>query len=123
MKVAPLTEQLQSMFARHPGVRGCALVDASSGLVWHREPPQEPTGLWEAAVDHWRLHRRLSAHFGALGEAGAIVTYHHGATMAMLPCLSEPEVILVCVASPSSVDWRAWQDDAKALGRSIVSAM
>jgi len=43
--------------------------------------------------------------------------------MAMLPCLLEPEVILVCVAAPSAVDWKAWQDDAKALGRSVQSAM
>jgi hypothetical protein len=123
MKDAPLSEQLQEMLRRHAGIRGCALVDAGSGLVWHTEPAADSGGLWEAAVDHWRLHRRLSGHFDALGEAGAIVTYHRGATMAMLPCLRDPEVLLVCVAAPSAVDWRSWQDDAHALGRRIRAAM
>jgi len=123
MRGASLTGELQAMLARHRGVRGCALVDAGSGLIWHREPLEESDGLWEAAVDHWRLHRRLSGHFDALGEAGAIVTYHRDATMAMLPCLPELEIVLVCVAAPSAVDWKAWQDDARALGHSIRSAM
>lgn len=97
-------------------------MDADSGLVWHREPLEESHGLWEAAVDHWRLHRRLSEHFDTLGEAGAIVTYHLGATMAMLPCALDPEVILICVAAPSAVDWKAWQDEARALARSLRTA-
>ena len=119
MKDAALSDQLKGLLSRHSGIRGCALVEAGSGLVWAAEPPHESAGLWEAAVDHWRLHRRLSGHFAALGEAGAIVTYHHGATMAMLPCLRDPDVLLVCVAAPGVVHWRAWQDDAHALGRRI----
>jgi len=123
MSGALLSSELQAMLGRHPGVRACALVDSGSGLIWHREPLGELEALWEAAVDHWRLHRRLSGHFSALGEAGAIVTYHRGATLAMLPCLAEPEVILICVAAPSAVEWKAWQDEARALGRSLLSAM
>lgn len=123
MKGVRFAEQLRALLARHPGIRGCALVDLDSGLVWHKEPLEESHGLWEAAVDHWRLHRRLSRHFEPLGEAGAIVTYHRGATMAMLPCVPDPEVILICVAAPSAVDWKAWQDEARALGHSLLRAI
>ena len=62
--------------ARYPGVRGCALVDATSGLVWHRHPDVDMRGIWEASIDHWRLQKRLSAHFDEQGPAQAIVIHY-----------------------------------------------
>jgi hypothetical protein len=120
---APLGDSLRDLLARYPGVRSCAVVDASSGLVWQRHPDTDMDGLWEASVDHWRLHHRLGSHFDALGALGAIVTYHREATLAIIPCLREPDVLLVCLADHRGVDWVQWQRDARGLGARIRATL
>ena len=123
MKSAALGHALRDLLAPYPGVRGGALVEAGSGLVWHRHPDRDVDGLWEAAVDHWRLHGRLAAHFDALGPLGAIVAYHRDSTLVMLPCLRDPDVLLVCAADRSGVDWFAFQRDVRAAGARIGAAV
>lgn len=119
----PLQTLLRKMLKHHPAVLGSALVDAASGLVWHQESTGVANELWEAAADYWRLHGRLAGHFDLLGGLGAVVTYHRDATLALVPCVREPEVVLVCIAERTGVDWKRWQRDARALGRSISLAM
>jgi len=123
MNEAKLEGGLGTMLQSHIGVIGCALVDATSGLVWHRRPDRMFDGVWEASVDHWRLHGRLGLHFEALGELGAIVTYHRDAMLSIIPCLREPDVLLVCLAEHGKVDWIRWQRDARQLGALIRSAL
>lgn len=124
MNQALLESALESMLDRFPGVLGCALVDAGSGLVWHRQPQASFDGLWEASVDHWRLHQRLGRYFDSAGELGAIVTYHHEASLVLVPCLKAPDILLVCLARRgSAIDWVLWQRDAQQLGRRIKAAM
>jgi len=45
MRGASLTGELQAMLARHRGVRDCALIDAGSDLIWHKEPLEESDDL------------------------------------------------------------------------------
>jgi hypothetical protein len=123
MNAASLETGLRAMLERHPDVMGCALVDATSGLVWLRRPDHSFDGLWEASVDHWRLHGRLAPHFEALGELGAIVSYHHDAMLALIPCLRDPDVLLVCLAQHGKVDWIQWQRDARQFGSQIRAAL
>ncbi|HEX4509096.1 MAG TPA: hypothetical protein VH328_03425 [Burkholderiaceae bacterium] len=122
MKEASLHEGISALLAAFPGVLGCALVDAASGLVWYRHSDRAHDGLWEASIDHWRLHGRLGAHFDALGSLGAIVAYHREGTLALSPCVREPEVLLVCLARHGEVDWLDWQREAQRLGNRIRTA-
>ena len=123
MNQAPLESSLGALMARYPGVRGCALVDAASGLVWHRHPDADASGLWEAAVDHWRLQQRLSSHFGELGPVQAIVLHHSDLKLTLLPCLRDPDVLLVCLAEHDNVDWAGWQRDTRQLAGRLRAAL
>jgi hypothetical protein len=117
-----IQEELASLAAL-PGVQACALVDAGSGFVWHAvgqvtvAPP-----LWEAAIDYWRLHRRMSEHFSALGELGAAVMYHRLAMLVVLPCDTQEELLVVCVASHQSVAWRPWQQRVVLMSQRLSAA-
>ena len=120
----PSVHQLMNdMCAKHPGIRGCALVDASSGLVWYEVMAMPHTGLWEAAVDYWRLHARLSQHFELMGELGGVAAHHRGGMLTLLPCLRDPDVVLVSLADHRTVDWMSWQRHARQLGEAIQAAL
>lgn len=98
------------------GVTACALVEASSGLVWYQQPDATNEKLWEASVDYWRLHCRLQDCFSRLGALGAIGVYHHEGMLTVVPCLRDPEVLLICIADNSAVDWKQWQRKVRELG-------
>jgi hypothetical protein len=100
------------------GVRACALVDSTSGLVWHAAGcvSDNDATLWEASIDYWRMYGRLRQHFdAALGELGAAVMYHRRGVLALLPC-SNDGLVVVCVADHRGVDWTSWQRHVRALG-------
>jgi hypothetical protein len=80
-------------------------------------------GIWEAAVDHWRLQQRLVDHFGELGPAQAIVLHHKDLKVTLLPCLRDPDVLLVSLAEHSNVDWSAWQRDTRQLAERLRAAL
>lgn len=109
--------------AAHPGVVGCALVDAHTGLVWDRRAATpDAERVWEAAVDYWRLHERQKLHFAGLGTLGAAVMYHSGGVLAVLPCCSDPGVLLVAQGRHRGVDWIALQRAARSLGELLRSS-
>ncbi|MDO9352298.1 MAG: hypothetical protein Q7T55_01295 [Solirubrobacteraceae bacterium] len=116
MNLEPITHELDRM-AGTPGIVGCALVEAATGLVWHTSG-HAPTGerVWEAAIDYWRLHERQKEHFTVLGPLGAAVMYHARGVLAVLPCSTDPEVLVVTSAAHRGVDWTAWQRRVRALG-------
>jgi len=116
-----IAEHLQRMLDSTEGVVACALVDATSGLVWHRCGPESAGDetLWEAAVDYWRLYGRQRGHFEVLGELGAAVMYHQHGVLAVLPCRHETELLMVCRAEHQAVDWRGWQRRVRKLALEI----
>lgn len=119
MKSAHVKAELHRM-AGKPGVQACALVDASTGLIWLSSGSLEDgERVFEAAIDYWRLHMRQHAEFTALGPLGAAVMYHKHAVLAVLPCCHDPDVLMVTVCTHKSVDWGEWQRDVRALGRII----
>jgi len=108
--------------ASHPGIVGCALVDATTGLVWHSSGAGANTErMWEAAVDYWRLHDRQKTHFADLGVLAAAVMYHSEGVLAIIPCSSNPDLLLISQGRHGAVDWTAWQRMARGLGKLIHS--
>ncbi len=115
-----IREELSALAAR-PGVQACALVEGSSGLVWHASGlVHVEQRVWESAIDHWRLHRRMGENFEFLGGLGAAVMYHLNAMLVIFPCSERIELLVVCVASNRSVNWRDWQDHARAMGERLT---
>jgi hypothetical protein len=111
------------LIAAQPGILACALVDASTGLVWHvsgADPSSEQ--MWEAAVDYWRLHSRQKVHFAGLGPLGAAVMYHARGVLAVLPCCDDPDVLFVSHGQHANVDWIALQRLVRALGQLVRSS-
>ena len=103
--------------ARQPGLEGCALVDASTGLVWHASGSSaDAEHVWEAAVDYWRLYERQKKLFTQLGPLGAAAMYHATGMLVVLPCCADPDVLLVLHGRHRAVDWIALQRMARALG-------
>ena len=103
------------------GMRGCALVESVSGLVWavHGELAASDS-LWEAAVDYWRLHTRNQAHFESLGALRAAVMYHGTCILTVFRCTTEPDLLLVAAGIYETVDWRELQRMNRKLGELIA---
>ncbi|HEY4068961.1 MAG TPA: hypothetical protein VGM74_18795 [Burkholderiaceae bacterium] len=106
--------------AAESGVRGCALVDAATGMIWLASTNAAlHLSIWEAAVDYWRLHERHKRLFTELGPLRAAVMHHASGLLAILPCTSEPELLLVAHGAQKRVDWRAWQEQVRQIGQLI----
>lgn len=109
--------------AAQPGIQGCALVDAGTGMIWLASAQRQiGEQVWEAAVDYWRLHRRQEPLFAAIGGLRAAVMYHDAGVLSVFPCGTDPEVLLISVGVHRGVDWAAWQARVRDLGRWIRAA-
>lgn len=121
MKVERVRAELARM-ALQPGIEGCALVEAGTGLVWHASGTSaDDERVWEAAVDYWRLYERQKAQFTGLGPLGAAVMYHAVGMLVVLPCCVDPAVLLVLHGRHRVVDWIALQRMARVLGALLKS--
>ena len=108
--------------ATQPGLEGCALVEAGTGLVWHACGFRaDEERVWEAAVDYWRLYERQKTQFTGLGPLGAAAMYHTVGMLVVLPCCADPDVLLVLHGRHHAVDWIALQRMARALGALLKS--
>jgi hypothetical protein len=102
--------------ATSQGVRACALVDSSSGLVLQTAgDPTIEQHLWEAAVDYWRVHFRVQGHIANIGRLHAITTYYSQGVMVLLPCHTQNDLILIFLGAHKGVDWLALQKKVRAL--------
>ena len=119
MKHEALEAAVQEL-ALLPGLRGCAIVEAASGLVWCARGELADSGaLWEAAVDYWRLHARNQTHFAPLGALRAAVMYHKDAILAVFRCATQPELLLVAAGSYETVDWKLLQRMTRVVGQAL----
>jgi len=105
--------------AAQPGIFGCALVDAASGRVWHASAASciGSGPDWEEAFDRWRHQGRHRLHITGLGTLASAVMYHAHGVLAVFPCASDPDVLLVAHGRHRGVDWLAWQCMVRTLGR------
>ena len=95
--------------ADFPGVHGCALVEAETGMAWHhagRLPDMESIG--EAAIEFWRLQGRLSSQLAMLGSMKSAAYSFSSGVLALFPCGHEPVLVLICVADKETMDWPIW---------------
>lgn len=113
--------QAIGVLAARPGIRGCALVDASAGMIWaaHGELADNPS-LWEAAADHWRLHERHDKHFSCLGRFAAVATYHAEGVMAVFRCATDPDLLFIAVGRHRAVDWPTLQRMGLRVGEMVA---
>ncbi|XAH23681.1 hypothetical protein AAFF27_00385 [Xylophilus sp. GW821-FHT01B05] len=119
MKQAALRSALERLVTL-AGIRGCALVESESGLVLlHHGEGEE--ALWEAAVDYWRMHHRLQAHFAALGPLSAAVMYHVRGALAVMPCQASPPLLVICVGELRQTDWVSAQKQVRALSQQLAA--
>jgi hypothetical protein len=116
--IAALVQEL----AHFPGVQGCALVEAESGMVWHHAgnlPDIEHIG--EAAVEFWRVHQRVSAQLSSLGGLKSAAYSFADHVVALFPCGEQPARVLICVADKTGVAWNEWAPQVMALRRLLAT--
>lgn len=121
MNTGIVDEELHEL-AAVPGIRACALVDVTSGLVFGSAgtEPRDPA-LWEAAAEYWRLHGRMKSSFESLGSLGAAVLQHKRGALVVMPCAAGPvELVVACVAIHKEVDWKAWQRRLREFGERLA---
>lgn len=105
----PTVSVLVKQLANFPGMEGCALVEAETGMAWHFAgsfPDIERIG--EAAVEFWRIQDRLQSHLVALGSLASAAYSFSNRVIALFPCSEAPRLILVCVAAKGSIAWTEW---------------
>lgn len=120
---AQVVAHLQAL-ADFPGIAGCALVEADTGMVWHVAgdyPELERIG--EAAIEFWRIQNRLTAHLSALGTLKSAAYSFSNRVVALFPCHEEAGLVLVCVAAKGDVGWQAWSTKVEALRRVLVQSL
>lgn len=120
MTADKLEQVLQSMGAL-PGMTGCAMVDAETGMAWKTAGGHDIQVLCEAASDYWRLHTRSAGHYAPLGELAAQVLIHTRGRITIVGCGGT--LLNVCVSKePDAVDWSRWKAlvaDLRTLAASI----
>ncbi|SFC05465.1 hypothetical protein SAMN05216344_10818 [Polaromonas sp. OV174] len=107
--------------AAFPGVEGCALVDADTGMAWHHAgsmPDMEQIG--EASIEFWRVHKRLSSHFRDFGNFNSSAHSFANRVIALFPCSREPALVLVCVATKGNIDWVRWGEKLAGLKHALA---
>lgn len=121
MKHSPLQAMVRDL-ADFPGVDGCALVDAETGMVWfHAGSTEAIEKVGEAAIEFWRVEQRLRRHFASMGALQSTAYSFARNVVALFPCASSPALVLVCVARKSGVDWPAWGARVQGLRRALVA--
>lgn len=101
------------------GVRGIALVDSESGMVWAEAGAlPDIEAISEAAVEFWRLHQRVRSGLKSLGEPKAFAaTFEHGLMWIVPVALSSQreKLVAVAIAVPKATDWSGVQAELRSL--------
>lgn len=118
MPTHTLADELGALVAA-PGVKSCAVIDVDTGMVLQVAGAGGAESQWEAAVEYWRLHRRIRQHFEALGELGAVVMHHRLGKLVLLPLNAGSELVLACIADERGVDWPGWQRAVRTIAQRL----
>jgi hypothetical protein len=99
-----------------PGMDGCALVEAETGMPWyHAGSAAGVERIAEAAIEFWRVQTRLSRHFEGMGNLQSAAYSFSNRVVALFPCGETPPLVLVCIARKSDVSWAEWGKRAVSL--------
>lgn len=108
-------QQLLAGLAAYPGIRGCALADAGSGMVWfHAGELQDMESTAEAAIELWRVQLRHPARFAGFGAPQSAAFSFSSAVVSLFPCTGSG-LVLVCIAAKGAVDWAGWGERVQEL--------
>ena len=119
MSAAVIGGHMRSL-ASYPGIRGCALVESDTGMVWYHAgelPGLE--SIAEAAIEFWRVHARHTARFAQFGPLQSAAFSFAEQVVALFPCTASG-LVLVCVADKGSIGWTAWGDRVQELKRALA---
>ncbi|MDZ7891562.1 MAG: hypothetical protein U5L73_07360 [Rhodoferax sp.] len=82
--------------AKTPGVRGCAVVEISAGMVWHAAGSLDNlVSMAEAASDYWRLYLRMKSHFDGFGDLDSCTLTHQTHSVMLTDCGADMVFITV----------------------------
>ncbi|THU04501.1 hypothetical protein E9531_03685 [Lampropedia puyangensis] len=114
-----LRQALDQLAQDFPDLKGCVLVEISTGMVWHAAGGNENIAvLSEAASDYWRLCGRLELPFAELGELQACVFLHKNGRITMMQC-GQDMFLLTLSIHHAPVDWAAWQKRTHAIAKMV----
>lgn len=104
------------------GIASCALVDASTGLVWCAIGQLEHTPLIaEAACDYWRVYLRNREYFQDMGDMRAQVLIHSKQRLTILGI--EPSLLLISLTDEKShINWGLWQAKVRHFQNLVLSS-
>lgn len=116
---AALRQALDQLATDFPDLKGCVLVEITTGMVWHAAGGNDNIAvLSEAASDYWRLCARLEQPFAELGDLQACVFLHKRGRITMLQC-GNGMFLLSLSIHLAPVDWAAWQKRTQAIAQMV----
>lgn len=119
LKIATVMQEL----AAHPGIEGCVLVEASTGMVWHYSGTcQDIERIGEATIEFWRVEKRLSAQLQTLGQLRSVAYSFSKRVVALFPCSEVLDLVLICVAVKGTISWEAWGEKVVLLQRVLTKS-
>ncbi|MBX3655096.1 MAG: hypothetical protein KIS62_06540 [Ramlibacter sp.] len=102
-------EDIVQELAGFPGMDGCALVEAESGMVWYYAGTfPDIDRIAEASIEFWRVQQRLSANFSSMGPLQSAAYAFSQRIVALFPCGEKPPLVLICIAQKADVSWHEW---------------
>lgn len=114
-----LRQALDQLAIDFPDLKGCVLVEISTGMVWHASGGNDNIAiLSEAASDYWRLCARLELPFSELGALQACVFLHKHGRITMLQCGHDMFLLSLSIHL-APVDWTAWQKRTQAIAKMV----
>jgi len=114
-------QQSLTQMAALPGVGGCAIVEADTGMVWMSAGELPGVHhLGEAVSDYWRLFLRRRDDFADLGELRAQVLIHSHRRVTLVGC-GDRLVLVTVSAEPDRVRWSDWKGAVGALQQLVAS--
>lgn len=102
-------ESIVQKLASFPGMDGCALVEAETGMVWYSGGSfPDLDRVAEAAIEFWRVQVRLSSNFSTMGPLQSAAYAFSHQVVALFPCSEKPPLVLIGIARKSDVSWQEW---------------
>lgn len=95
--------------AKTPGVKGCAVVEITAGMVWHAAGTLENlVAMTEAASDFWRLYQRTRSHFEKFGDLDSCTLTYQSDSVMLTDC--GEDMVFITVSETTELlnlpEWR-----------------
>ncbi len=120
MRNSVATRQRLCEIAALEGVKGAALVDGASGMVWFSESQLQQFGvIAEVAIESWRLKRRHSEALAAMGGLRLTATHFDHGTLIAVPIGQAHSFLLVVWLQGGKLKTSTWREQAVLLTQAM----